>query len=108
MFPHQELIRLAAHKASLRREIALQRARCVEAAVRVAQPLMWLDRLIARVRRLSPLLILAVVPAGLVVQRTVLPRLKLLGALIRWAPPLFAVMRGLRAATPSSSKSDST
>ncbi len=112
MYPHHELIRLAAHKAALRRKIALSRVQCTEAAVRVTRPLVWLDRAAAIVRQLSPLAILAAVPAGLIVQRTLAPRLRLLGTVIRWAPPLFAIVRGLRAtqvqAAPASPKSKST
>jgi len=110
MYPHRELIRLAAHKATLRRQITLSRAQCSEAAVRATQPLVWLDRAVTFFRQLFPLAILAAVPAGLVVQRTVFPRLKLLGTLVRWGPPLFAVVRGLRArrATSPSPKSKST
>lgn len=110
MYPHRELIRLAAHKAALRRQITLSRAECSEAAVRATQPLVWMDRAVAFVRQLSPLAILAAVPAGLAVQRTVFPRFKLLGTLVRWGPPLFAVVRGLSAkhATSSSPKSKST
>jgi hypothetical protein len=105
MYPHGELIRLAAHKATLRRRIALSRAQCGEAAGRAIQPLAWLDRVVAFFRQLSPLAILAAVPAGLVVQRAVFPHFKLLGTLVRWGPPVFALVRGLRAghaASPSS------
>ena len=107
MFPHRELTRLAEHKAVLRRQIALSRAQCSEAAARAAQPLVWLDRALTFVRQISPLAVLAAVPAGLALQRTVFPRFKLLGTLVRWGPPLFAVVRGLRAGHASSSSRNS-
>lgn len=95
MYPDRELTRLAARKAALRRDIALRRAQCAEAAARVAQPLAWLDRMLAFWRRLSPLAQFAVVPLGFLVKRTVFPRLKILGSLVRWGPLVFAAVRGI-------------
>lgn len=98
MYPQRELIRLAAHKAALRRGIAVHRAQCLAAAARAAQPLEWLDRALAFWRRLSPLALLAAVPLGFLVQRTVAPRLKFLGSLVRWGPLVFGAMRGISSA----------
>jgi len=67
MYPHRELTRLAARKAALRRGIALRRAQCADAAVRVAQPLKQLDRALAFWRRLSPFAWLAAVPLGFLI-----------------------------------------
>ncbi len=97
MYPHHELNRLAAHKASLRREIGFCRFQCAEAAARVAKPLVWLDRAVAFGRRISPLAFFAALPVGLVAQRTVFSRFKLLGSLVRWGPLVFSAVRGLRA-----------
>jgi hypothetical protein len=98
MYPQQELTRLAAYKAALRRDVALHRAQCAAAAARVAQPLAWLDRMLAFWRRLSPLVWFAAVPLGVLVTRTVFPRLKILGSLVRWGPLVFGAVRGLSAA----------
>lgn len=95
MYPQQELIRLAAHKGALRRDIALRRAQCTAAATRVARPLGWLDRMLAFWRQLPPIARFAAVPLGLFVQRKVFPRAKLLGALARWGPLVFGAVRGL-------------
>lgn len=90
MYPERELTRLAAHKATLQRDITLRRAQCADAAARVAQPLEWLDGMLAFWRRLSPLVQFAAVPLGILVQRTVSPRrkilrlLEILRLLVRW------------------------
>jgi hypothetical protein len=98
MYPHEELTRLAGRKAALQRVIGRRRVQCAEAAAQVSQPLVWLDRMLAYWRQLSPLARLAVVPLGFVVQRTVFPRGKWLGSLVRWVPLAFTVLRsGFRA-----------
>jgi hypothetical protein len=94
MYPERELIRLSVHKAGLRREIAANRAFCAAAAAGVARPLAWLDRVMAFWRRLSPLVAFAAVPVGLLVQRMLFPRLKILGPLLRWGPLLVGALRG--------------
>jgi hypothetical protein len=53
----------------------------------------WLDRMLAFWRQLSPLAQFAAVPLGLLVQRTVFPRLKILRTLVRWSPLVFAALR---------------
>ncbi len=97
MYPERELNRLATHKACLRRNLARHRAECAQAARRVAQPIQWLDRALDFWRRLSPFTRLAVLPLGLMGARQVMPRLKWLGRLLRWGPPLFGVLRSLSA-----------
>jgi hypothetical protein len=103
MYPQRELTRLAAHKAFLRRGIAVRRTQCAEAVGRATRPLEWLDRALALWRRISPLAALAAVPLGLLVSRTLLPRRKILGPLLRWGPVLFNALRslGALAKTPS-------
>jgi hypothetical protein len=98
MYPAEELNRLAWHKAALQRDIARRRRDCAEAASRVVQPLEWLDRAVAFWRKLSPFTRLAAVPLGIVLKRTLLPRAKIFGALVRWAPLAFGVFRSMRAA----------
>jgi len=95
MYPQRELTRLAAYKTALRWDIALHRTQCVEAASRMAQPLAWLDRMLALWRRLSSFGPLAAVLLGWVVTRTVFRRRKILGSLLRWAPLVFGLVRGL-------------
>jgi len=96
MYPHDELTRLAAHKAALRQAIARNRVECSAAAAHALQPVVLLDRVITAVRRFSPLAMMAAVPVGLAVQRTIAPRLKLLGLLTRWGPPVYTLLRTLR------------
>ena len=96
MYPRQELILLSLRKAAVRREITRLRVQCSGAAVRVTRPLAWIDRVVAFARRLSPLLVIAAVPAGLVAQRFLFPRFKVLGLFLRWGPAAFAAVRGLR------------
>ena len=98
MYPQRELTRLAAYKALLRRDVALRRTQCAVAIARVAQPLAWLDRMVAFWRRLSPLVRFAAVPLGVLVTRTVFPRLKILRSLVRWSPLVFGAVRGISAA----------
>ena len=98
MYPQRELIRLTAAKAVLQRKIVARRAHCAEAAARAARPLAWLDTMLALWRRLTPLALFAAVPLGWVVTRTVFPRMKMLGKLVRWSPLIFGAVRALSAA----------
>ena len=98
MYPQRELTRLAAYKVALRRDIAFRRAECAEAAARATQPLEWLDRMLAFLRRLSPFAQFAAVPLGFLVTRAVFPRSKILGSLVRWGPLVFGAVRGISSA----------
>ena len=93
MYPQPELNRLAADKIWLRRRIARRRGECATAAAQLARPVAWLDRMVAWWRRLSPLTV-AAVPLGVLLQRTLFPRVKIFGALLRWAPLVFNLLRG--------------
>ncbi len=93
MYPQPELNQLAVRKAGLRRAIAVRRARCAQAAARVAQPLEWIDPMLAFWRRLPLLAQFAAVPLGLLVQRNGSPRWKILRTLIRWGPLVFRAGR---------------
>jgi hypothetical protein len=95
MYPQRELTLLADRKALLRRDIALRRAECAEAAARVARPIKWLGRMLVLWRQLSPFAQFAAVPLGLLVQRTVFPRSRLLGMLLRWSPLAFGAVRAV-------------
>ena len=104
MYPERELTRLALRKAGLQRDIAHGRAQCAEAAARIAQPLEWLDRMLAFWRRFSPFAQFAAVPLGLLVQRTVFPRRKMLRLLVRWGPLVFNAVRVISSAVRFRSK----
>jgi hypothetical protein len=108
MYPDREMSRLAARKVALRRDIALHRAQCAAAAARAVQPLEWLDRALAFWRRLSPLAKFAAVPAGILVQRFVFPRLKILRSLVRWGPLAFGAARVVRRAVQSRAESSAS
>ncbi len=94
MYPREELTRLAAHKAVLIRKIGLERAQCEEAARGVLRPVELLDRMMILWRRLRPWLRLTALPLPLLIQRTLFPRSKIAGLLVRWLPPAVAWMRG--------------
>ncbi len=106
MYPQPQLNRLAAHKVTLRRGIALRRAQCAEAAARLAQPIEWLDRMLSFVRRISPLVKFSAVPLGFLAARTVFPRRKILGSLVRWSPLVLGAVRGLSSAFKTQRRSD--
>ena len=93
MYPDRELIRLAAHKVVLRRNIAARRRECVEAAAGVLEPLAWLDRMLALWKKFAPF---AAVPLGFLVTRAVAPRLKILRSVMRWGPLVVGAVRGIR------------
>ena len=98
MYSDRELNRLAAVKAALRHDIARHRRQCVTAAARVAQPLAWVDQLLVLWRRLAPFAPLAAIPLGFLLKRSIAPRPKILGTLLRWAPVVFGAVRGIAAA----------
>lgn len=105
MYPTQELIRLAAHKVRLQQKIALRRAWATEDAARLVQPLEWLDRVLGFWRHVSPLAQMAALPLGFLFQKTVFPRAKILRSLVRWAPLVFSVLRGIKSASAGRSVS---
>jgi hypothetical protein len=95
MYPQQELTRLAAHKLALRSRIAARRIACCAAVAHLAQPVAWLDRLLALWRQLSPMAAVAAVPLGALAQRLLFPRHRLLGSLLRWGPLAYRAWRRL-------------
>ena len=96
MYPQRELNRLNAYKIALLRDIATNRTQCVNAARRASQPLVWIDRLMVLWQKLTPLTLFAAVPLGFILKRAVLPKFKILGLIVRWAPFAFAALQGVR------------
>jgi hypothetical protein len=94
MYPARELDRLAAHKLALQRRITRRRTECATAAVRAAQPLVWVDRALVLWRQLSPWVKLAAVPLGFLLKRSSAPRP--VGALLRWLPVISSAVRGFQ------------
>jgi hypothetical protein len=86
MSPSQELIRLADRKASLRRDIAVQRARCVEAAYTAFRPVTWLDRAREFWTRISPWSGLVLLPLGLLFRSRRGRKRGWFRTILRWAP----------------------
>ena len=101
MYPQRQLTLLADRKAVLRQSIARRRDQLAMDAMQVAKPMEWLDRALVLWSRIPPLAKLVSIPVGLlVVKRTFFPhqKIKFLGALLRWCPTIFGVMRGVRKA----------
>lgn len=96
MYPARELMRLAARRSALRRDMRQYRAQCAGAAARLARPLQWLDRAATFWRGLSPLTRFAAVPVGLVVQCTVFRRLITLRTFVRRGAIFLGVVRAVR------------
>lgn len=96
MYPQRELTRLDAYKVALLRDIAINRAQCLQAASRASQPLVLLDRFLAFWKKLTPLTLFAAVPLGFILKRTAFPHLKILGSLVRWGPLAFVAIKNIR------------
>ena len=105
MYPQRELTRLAAYKTALRWDIALRRTQCAVAAAQVAQPFVWLDRMLVCLRRLSTFAPVAAILLGWIVARTVFPRLRILRSLLRWAPLVFGLVGVLSSAVKTRGRS---
>jgi len=101
MYPSEELIRLDAHKAVLRRRITRHRNQCVHAVIHLSEPVEWLDRLLALWRKISPFAKFAAVPLAFLAQRTLFPRGKLMGNILRWGPIVFGAVRRIGTAVHS-------
>jgi hypothetical protein len=96
MYPENELIRLAAYKTALRRDIARRRAQCVRDTRAAVRPLAWMDRARAFCRTLQPVAVLAAAPLVSIVFRRIFPGQKLIGALLRWAPAIAGGLGALK------------
>lgn len=96
MPPPETLRELALAKALLRRRIAVRRAQNVSLAAEAVRPLVWIDFAWACWREMSGLTKLAAIPLGLLVGRTVYPRVRFLLRLLRWAPWAGALIRAWR------------
>lgn len=97
MYPQRELTRLNAYKVALQKDIERQRVQCAAVATRVAQPLELLDRILVLWRRISPFALFAALPLGIIAQRAVIPRVKILESLVRWSPLIFTVIHRISA-----------
>ncbi|MBK9990729.1 MAG: hypothetical protein IPP19_08375 [Verrucomicrobia bacterium] len=97
MYPQRELIRLNAYKIALQKDIERQRVQCAAVASRVAQPFVLLDRISVLWRKISPFALFAALPLGFLVQRAVVPRVKILGTLMRWSPLVFTIVQRISA-----------
>ena len=93
MHPDSDLVRLASHKAALRRSIARHRAQGASALTRLARPIVWLDQGVDAWRRLSPWAKFAAVPLGFLLKRSTARPPRLLGTLLRWAPGVLGAAR---------------
>lgn len=86
MYPDEELSRLGAHKAALRRRITNRRYEYLGITALVLQPIGWLDWLLKLRRHVAPLVPFAMIPLGLLLRRRVIPRRQVWGAVLRWIP----------------------
>ena len=102
MYPTKELTHLVDRKVALQRRIKIRRILVAADFERAAVPLGWLDRLAAFWQQVTPFAKLAAVPLGLFATRTLYPRRKLLGFLLRWSPIAFGLLRGLGGANSKS------
>jgi hypothetical protein len=105
MYPQRDLIRLAAYKAALQRDIARHRTACAAAVDRVAQPLELFDRILALWRRISPFAVFAAVPLSFLIQRSYFPRLKILRLIVRWSPLVVTAIRRISSLVTTRSES---
>lgn len=104
MYPERELIRLAAYKTALGRDIDLRRRQCAAAAIEVARPLQWLDRAAVWWRRVAPFVRMASVPLGLLLVRKLVPRPRIISPLLRWGPVLWSAVRHFRSARATAAR----
>lgn len=96
MYPRGELAALARAKAALRESMARRRARYLEAAAAASEPLAWLDRAHRLWQQFAPFVKLAALPLGASAARSLFPRFKLLGTLLRWVPGVFSAVSAFR------------
>ena len=95
MYPSGELSLLALRKTGLRRRIAARRCECEAAARRVVQPLVLIDSVVGRWRRLPAFAKFAAVPSALAAGWWLAGRAKTAGTLLRWGPLVIAAVSGL-------------
>jgi hypothetical protein len=111
MYPTGELKRLAARRKLLSVRIDARRWQCIEHWTKLSRPLQWLDDLLAKWRRISPLVKIVGTPVILMLVRKLFGRVGQLGRLVSWlrlAPLVLHTARtvaqwtGQRGATASS------
>ena len=93
MYPRSTLKELARAKALLRQRIAARRACNAGLAARAMWPLVVIDFARGVWREMPGLARLAMIPAALLVGRTVFPRVRFLLRLLRLAPWLAPILR---------------
>ena len=98
MYPQPELSRLVADREAICLRIARNRLRCTIAMAQVAEPLAWVDRMVAWWHKYSTPLMLTALPLGFLLKRTISPKPRMLGAILRWGPLLFGVVRSIAGA----------
>lgn len=96
MYPGRDLAELARTKSALREVIACRRTQCISASAVVLRPLGWIDTVVALWRALGPFARLAAWPLGAAAMRSLVPRPRIVGTLLRWAPAVFAAAAVLR------------
>jgi hypothetical protein len=64
MYPRGQLAELAAKKTLLQARIAVRRWECAAAAAQIAKPIALIDRGLAAWRRISPIVKVLAIPAG--------------------------------------------
>lgn len=104
MYPHSELKALALRKRLLQRGIGERRAACAQAAARTVQPLAWVDRAFALIKRVAPVLPVLCAPLALLATRRLNAKSSLFRSVIKWGPVIFQATRFARstlAANPS-------
>jgi len=98
MYPTRELIRLADKKRSIQKVIGQRRIACARAALQVASPLGWFERLLVLIRQLTPYAPMAALPIGLLLRRRLMPKTGFVSVLLRWVPLTLSISRALSSA----------
>lgn len=97
MYPQRQLTELADVKTSLRQRIAHRRQECAAQTDRILRPVRWVDHAYAQWRQIAPFAKLAAGPVGVLLFRNFggSGKGKWLSRLVKWAPTLWSVYRGI-------------
>lgn len=93
MYPSGELKELAARKASLRVRIDERRWLCVENGAELVRPVVIVDDLVDRWRRIAPLAKLVGVPLGLMIVRRLVRKFRHVAGFAQMLPVIFQTAR---------------
>lgn len=98
MYPQSDLDLLSRRKLNLLSRINARRDECAEQVEQVLQPVLWVERVYAKWRAISPILKMAIVPLGLFfLRRKAPPKTEsMIGGLFRWAPVALNLFRSMR------------